>query len=148
MKIPFLPLIIGLSILPACGSQDTKQAEPGSKDDLGTATVFIRSALDDNFDEARKYLLPDSLNVNLLDVEQRFFDRQDSATKAGYHLSSIRVHDLKKLNDSVTVLIYSNSFMNIHDSLKILRQHGQWLVDLKYHYPKNFDTSSVKMPQR
>ncbi len=147
MKIPFRLLIISLSLLPACGSHDTKQVEPEAKDDLGTATAFIRVALDDNFDEARKYMFPDSLNVNLLDVEQRFFDRQDSATKAGYHFSSIRVHDLKKLNDSVTVLIYSNSFMNIHDSLKILRQKGQWLVDLKYHYPKNFDPSSVKSQQ-
>ncbi len=136
--------ICSLSLLFACQNKGSSNEGPGAKDDLGTATAFIRSALDDNFDDARKYLLPDSLNLNLLEVEQRLFERKDSATKAGYHNASIRIHALKKLNDSVTILTFSNSFMNIHDSLKIIRQKDQWLVDLKYRFPQNFDTSSRK----
>jgi hypothetical protein len=52
--------------------------------------------------------------------------------KAGYHEASINLFDSRKVNDSTTVVNYSNSYMNKKDSLKLVRINGQWLIDLKY----------------
>ena len=48
------------------------------------------------------------------------------------------------MNDSTTILIYSNSFKNDHDTLKILRINSQWLVDFKYLYEHDSDTLMSK----
>ncbi len=45
-----------------------------------------------------------------------------------------------RLNDSTTVVIYSNSFKNNWDTLKAVRQKGQWLVDFNYLFDHESDT--------
>jgi len=42
------------------------------------------------------------------------------------------------VNDSTTIIHYSNSYKNKPDSLKIIRINGQWFVDLNFTFqPKD-----------
>jgi hypothetical protein len=49
-----------------------------------------------------------------------------------YADASINIHAVKPLNDSVTIVHYSNSYTNVKDSIKAVRINNQWLIDLKY----------------
>jgi hypothetical protein len=141
-RYPFIPIAIGILflffLLPACNSD--KKPTGQSENDIDAARNFIRAALDGKFDEARTYLLTDSVNINWMDVAERSYQKTDDDTKRGYRSSSINIHQVNPVNDSTTVVIYSNSFKNDHDTLKIIKEKGQWLVDLKYLYEHDMDT--------
>ena len=136
-RYPLIFLFL-LFLLPACGPD--KKPTGKSENDIDAARNFIRAALDGKFDEARNYLLPDSVNTNWMDVAERSYQKTDDDTKRGYRSSSINIHQVTPVNDSTTVVIYSNSFKNDHDTLKIIREKDQWLVDLKYLYEHDMDT--------
>ena len=134
--------IVYLHLLMAC--KNNERAAGKSENDIDAARNFIRAALDGKFDAARTYLLPDSVNINWMDVAERSYLKTDAETKNGYRSSSINIHRVSPLNDSTTVIIYSNSYKNDHDTLKALKQNGQWLVDLKYLYEHDMDTLALK----
>ena len=127
----------------ACNNDDRKETGK-SENDIDAARNFIRAALDGRFAEAKTYLLVDSSNIHYIEMAEINYDRADSATKTGYRVASINVHEVDPVNDSTTIVIYSNSFKNDHDSLKILRLNGHWFVDLKYLYEHDRDTVSLK----
>lgn len=125
----------------ACKEGDKKI--PGkSENNLDAARNFIRAALDGKFNEARSFLLPDSVNINYMDIAERSYQRADQNTRDGYRTSSINIIDVKNpIRDSVTVVIFSNTFKNDPDTLKLIKSGGQWLVDLKYLYLHQEDTT-------
>lgn len=122
--------ILFLLLILACKSPETKKQ--AAENDLDAGRLFIRAALDGRFDLARDYLLTDSLNNNYIDLAERSYQRLSQADKESYKGSTIVVHNNTALSDSVTVLIYSNSFKNDQDTLRVIRKDGKWLVDLKY----------------
>jgi Domain of unknown function (DUF4878) len=126
--------------LAACNTDD-KQSSSKPENDIDAARDFIRDALDGKFEQARKLLLPDSSNTNYMDVAERNYRKADLEIKNGYRGSSINIHQVTPVNDSTTIIIYSNSFKNDHDTLKVLKVSGQWLVDLKYLYEHDMDTT-------
>ena len=135
-------LSAGLMMIALTACRDAeKQATGVSENNIDAARNFIRTALDGKFDEARKYMLTDSVNTNYMDVAERSYQRADKAIKDGYRSSSINIHEVNEpIQDSVTVVIYSNSFRNDPDTLQVIRSGGQWLVDLKYLYEHDADT--------
>jgi hypothetical protein len=142
-KKNLLPLLF-LTILFSCKSSD-KKAEPKSDNKMDAARNFIRATLDGKFDDAKNYMLADSLNMNYLEVAQRSRQNTDQATKDGYRSSSIRFHETINQNDSVSIIVFSNSFKNDHDSLKVIKKENEWLVDLKYLFEHDSDTL-IKKP--
>ena len=82
---------------------------------------------------------------NNIDAARNFsYAKNDQSVKDGYRSASINIHKVNKLNDSTTVIIYSNSYKNDHDTLKVLKVSNQWLVDLKYLFEHDADTLTVK----
>jgi hypothetical protein len=130
-----------LFLLSACGNKDKKDT---AESDVNVATGFIRYALDGKFNDARTYLLSDSVNTNYMDVAERSYKKAEQAVKDGYRESTINIHLVDPVNDSTTVVIYSNSFKKDHDTLKVLRTNGKWLVDLKYLYLHDADSIGIK----
>ena len=127
----------------ACKSNDKK---PTGKSDnsIDAARNFIRSALDGRFDEARTFMLPDSSNINYMDVAERSFQNTDQGVKNNYRSSTILIHNVNDINDSTTILIYSNSYKNDKDTLRVVKVKNQWLVDLKYLFEHSSDTTVNK----
>lgn len=129
-----------LFILTACNNND-RSASGKSENDVVAASNFIRSALDGNFSQARQYMLQDTANLQFLDVAQRNYERAPAETIKSYKESSINIYEVKSLNDSTTVVVYFNSFKKDHDTLKVLKVNDQWLVDLKYLYQHDMDST-------
>ncbi|MES1217513.1 MAG: hypothetical protein ABUT20_18535 [Bacteroidota bacterium] len=127
----------------ACNSNDKKTATI-AENDIDAAREFIRSALDGKFETARIYLLDDSSNIQYITVAERNYQKADAETKYGYRNASIRIYSpVTYINDSTSIIVYSNSYKNDPDTLKVLKKNGQWLVDLKYLYEHDSDSIQI-----
>lgn len=123
----------------ACSNEDAggSGSETASENDVDAARNFIRSALDGKYDRARTFMVQDSVNEQYIDAFERNYKlRMDPEDKRGYRESSINIHGVRSLDDSTTVVNYSNSFKKQNDSLMVVRRDGQWLIDLKYSFSK------------
>ena len=139
--LSFLSAILTVYLIACNNSGQTSKAE----NDIDAARNFIRAALDGKFDIARNYMLQDSSNMQYLDAVERNYVKMDPVTKSNYLSSSITIHLVNPVNDSTTIVIYSNSFKNDHDTLKVLQTNNSWLVDLKYLFTHGSDTSNNKL---
>lgn len=141
MRILNGTLLLSLLLLAACGGAGTESPEPENY--LDAARNFVRAALDGKFREARRYMVDDSVNTNWMDITERNYNKSDAATRDGYRASSINIHKSTPASDSLAYVIYSNSFKNDHDTLKLLLVNGTWKVDLKYLFEHDLDSASA-----
>ncbi len=118
--------------LQAC--QPPQQKIVSAENELDAARLFIRSALDGKFDEAKTFMVQDSINNSYLDIAAQFYQKMPTTEKENYKGSTIVIHSATTINDSVAVVIYSNSYKNDHDTLRIAKSNNAWKVDLKYLY--------------
>ena len=137
MKNAF-PAAALLMLLAACNNGEEKAADS----DLNVATSFVQSALKGDYRTAEKFIVDDSLNRQDLATVARLTERLTKGEKDAYAGASVRIHNRRAVNDSTTIISYSNSYRNKVDSLKVVRQNGKWLVDFKYIF--NHVTDSLK----
>jgi hypothetical protein len=137
-----LIIVLLLTLSVAC-NQAQKNA-PASENNIDAARNFIRAALDGKFNEARNFMLADSINNNYLDVVSRSYENLDPSIKDSYKGSTIIIKNTNELNDSVSVIVYANSYKNDNDTLKVIKNDGQWLVDLKYLYLHDTENQAKK----
>jgi len=114
--------------------------EVKSENAIDAARNFIQSALNGEFDKASQYMVDDSLNRQDLHLMERLSKNLTTDEKQKYKEASIRIHETRPVNDSATVIYYSNSYKNKRDSLKVVNQDGQWLVDFKYIFKQGIDS--------
>ncbi|MEP7372100.1 MAG: hypothetical protein ABI675_01850 [Chitinophagaceae bacterium] len=126
-------LVFGLL---ACNSNDREAASGTSDSDIDAARNFIKAALVGDFQTAKTFMISDSLNLEDLNAIERLNERLTKEEKEKYQEASIRIHQNRKVNDSTSVIYYSNSYRNKTDSLKVVKDKGQWLVDFKYIFHK------------
>jgi Domain of unknown function (DUF4878) len=126
----------------ACKNQDKQTGK--SENDLDAARNFIQAALYGKYDEAKIYMLRDSINEERMRLMERV--RLSSDEKAGLASASINIHNVNPVNDSTTIIIYSNSFKNDKDTLKVVKIKGQWLVDFNYLFEHDKDTLNKQPP--
>jgi hypothetical protein len=128
MRKIIVPLIL-LSFF-ACSTPSKKPQE--AENEIDAARQFIRASLDGRFDLARDFLLNDSLNNNYLDLVQRSYQKVSPADRESYKGATIIIHNASTINDSTSILIFSNSFKNEQDTLRVIKIENKWWVDLKY----------------
>jgi len=138
MKKTALLFVAFLPLFWTCSNETESAAPDKTEGDVDAAREFIRSALDGRWKDARRLILQDSANVQDLDaVEQNYTQRMNVTDQRGYREAQIRIHDTRKQSDSISIITYSNTyFKDRKDSVKVVRVGGQWLVDLKYSFPK------------
>jgi hypothetical protein len=131
-------MIISFLFLPffySCNNNSTEQKATISENDVDAARNFIRSALDGDYSKARSFMLQDSSNTQLLDAFENIYQhRMNRDDKRGYREATINMKEVRPINDSITIVNYSNSYKKKIDSLKIVKLNGQWLVDFKYSF--------------
>lgn len=108
-------------------------------DALETGRVFIRASLDGDFKTAEKLLYRDSLNVQYFDTYQTLYSRLSAQKKKLFKESSYNINKYLDVDDSTTIINYSNSYMNRPLEIKVIRKSGDWWIDFKY-------TSSGNLP--
>lgn len=129
-----------LLCLTACNNGDRQSTSTGSDSDIDAARNFIQAALVGDFERAKTFMVNDSLNHEDLNAIQRLNERLTKEEKEKYQGASIRIHQDRKINDSTSVIHYSNSFRNKKDSLKVIKINGEWLVDFKFMFHKTTDS--------
>ena len=117
-----------------------KAADVKSENDIDAARNFIRAALDGEYEKGKKLLVSDSTNFQYFEEYEKSHLKMGADEKKKYKSASINVHAITPVNDSVTIIIYSNSYKNNHDTLKLMRTGDQWMVDLKYLFNHDMDT--------
>lgn len=136
--ISFLFLLLAFG---SCKNND-RQQNNNAETDIDAARNFIRATMDGDYRTARTYMLSDSMNTQFLDVyERNYNERMTLEDKEGYKEASINIHQLKNINDSTSVIYYSNSYFKADThQLKVIKVHNQWLVDLKYYFQAKKDS--------
>lgn len=135
MKNTFYLCLLLLVCFYACNNESGKEI-PTSENGVDAARNFIRSTMDGNYDKAKTFMLRDSQNSSQLTVYERYYnEKMKPDEKQNYKAASINIHEIKPINDSTTVILYSNTFFrkDTHQ-LKSVRIDGRWLVDFKYYF--------------
>ena len=135
--IQLTPLLILL--LSAC-NDSTKEEEIKPANGMDAASKFLRAALDGDYKKARTYLVKDSTNHQMIDIYEKDYNNSlPPEDKKAYKTASIRfLKETHEVNDSTTIVHYSNSYKNKPDSLKIVKLNGQWFIDLNFTFqPKD-----------
>jgi hypothetical protein len=133
MKSKIVLFFFAVLAFTACTNDEKVMAT--SESEVDAARNFIRASLDNNFEEAKNYILTDSTNTEYLEAARRNRAHLSKEDNQKYREASIQIYDTKKVADSASIVIYSNSYKNQKDSLKVVQQNGQWLVDFKYSFP-------------
>ncbi len=132
-------LIICLTGVVACKNAE----EIKSENAIDAARNFIQAALNGDFEKAGTFMVNDSLNLQDLHLMERMSRNLTKEEKNKYREASIRIHETRQIDDSSSVIYYSNSFRNKKDSLKVISQNGQWLVDFKYIFKQGQEALPV-----
>ena len=138
MKKILLPVIATL-LLAACNNSDKNEA---SENDIDAARNFIQAALKSDYQKARSFMLPDSANQESMSLVERVHLSPEE--KKGLAAATINIHGVNRVDTATTIVIFSNSFKNNQDTLRVKKVNGQWLVDLNYLF--THDRDSVDIP--
>lgn len=107
--------------------------------DMEVARSFIDAVKQGHFKDAADLMIKDEENEQaLIKLEQQEHSiPKEDAEK--YKSSDIIIGEVTPVvNDSVTIISYSNSY-NIENKskVKVVKVNGQWLIDLKYTFSGN-----------
>ena len=129
-------ILLLLAVIVAIASCNQERERPTEA--LDTAREFIRSSLDGDYDWARQLMIKDSLNLYELDIiEKKYKDEMSKKDKEGYKNSSIIIHSVDNVSDTVVIVNYSNSYKKKQMPVKVIKREGLWQVDFNYTFTGN-----------
>jgi len=128
-----LKLFTAIFLLLLLGSCNNKRTNPTT--DIDVARAFIKDILENNFKDAKRFLLDDETNNQYFELSRKEFEHKSKEELKEYKDADIIVNELTSLNDSITIINYSNSYKKeSKGKVKVVRINGQWFVDLKYMF--------------
>ena len=125
MKKAFTALVF---IIAACNTGNSYRKAEDAQD---AGREFIRASLNGDYDRARFYMLPDSVNELLLNKWKKDYHQLNETAREQYKDADILPINIQSLNDSVTSYTYANSYKKDTTTIRIIRKNGDWLVDFK-----------------
>ena len=132
--------ISSLLLFFACNNSPKESDDVKPENGMDAANKFLRAALDGDYKKARTYLVKDSTNNQMIDIYEKDYNTSlPPEDKKAYKTASIRfLKETHEVNDSTTIVHYSNSYKNRPDSLKVIKLNGQWFIDLNFTFqPKD-----------
>ncbi len=130
IKLFFFSIMISFT---ACNnSPEVKKTDP-----LESGRGFIEASLKGDYNEAKKYLLQDSTNIEYFNGLKDFNSKRSKEEKEGYSDANILIDSTEKISDSITIISYSNTYKKKPSKLKMVRKNNEWLVDFKYTFTGN-----------
>lgn len=106
--------------------------------DIDVAHTFIKATLENDYTTAETYLLKDETNRQYLEVWEKQFVKLSKEELNKYKNADIIVNEVSNVNDSITIVNYSNSYKKeVKTKVKMVKISGKWLVDFKYTFSGN-----------
>ncbi|MEO8412223.1 MAG: hypothetical protein ABI472_01130 [Ginsengibacter sp.] len=133
MKKIIITIMASVCIMTAC----KHPAEVRKSDPLESGRGFIESILQGDYDEAEKYILKDSTNMEYFNGLKDFNSKRSNEEKEGYKEANILIDSTQQVSDSITIITYSNTYKNRPSKLKMIKKNKEWLVDFKYTFDGN-----------
>jgi len=120
----------------AISSCNTEKKSPNT--DIEVAREFIKNILESNFKDAETFVLKEETNRQFFELFKKEFESKTKSELESFKNADIIINEISPLNDSVSIINYSNSFKKDKtNKLKMVRINGQWMVDLKYTFSGN-----------
>jgi hypothetical protein len=124
-------LTLALFLFGSCsGPEGFKKPE----DALDAAREFVRSVLDGDYKRAELYVLPEEEDIRLFNRYKDYMKNQPEKERLGLKSSSILVNKVEPLNDSVSIINYSNSYSKKPMDIRVVKKDGEWWVDFSYTF--------------
>ena len=117
-----------LILLIGCG--ENLQEYTKAENALDAGREFINACLIGDF--AKAAFFSDSRagkNLKLQEIERKY-RLKDKEERQQYRTASINIREVKELNDSITLIYFSNSVDKVSDSLAVVKQKDNWRVKL------------------
>lgn len=128
-----IKLLISIGIFTALYSCSGGHTVPNT--DMDVARAFIKDVLDNDFKDAKNLVLDEDINNQYFDLAKKEFESKNEGELKKYKDADIIINELKNVNDSVTILNYSNSYKKeAKNEIKVVKVNGRWLVDLKHTF--------------
>ncbi len=133
MKRTLFLVIMGCMALTSCNTE-----KKITNTDIEVARGFIKDILDNNFKDAETFVLKEETNQQYFELFKKEYESKSKAELENYKNADIIINEISPINDSVSIINYSNSFKkDKSNKLKMVRINGQWMVDLKYTFSGN-----------
>lgn len=118
-------------ILSGCtGNQQYKKPD----DALEAGREFIRFALDGDMRKAKVFILPGAANERLFDKIEKKYAANGPEERSRYKDASIIINKSQAINDSTTIINFSNSYKREDSEIMLVKVNGEWWVDFKYTF--------------
>ena len=130
MKMKLFIAILFFAAFTACN--DTRR---NPVTDIDVARAFIKDILENDYKNAKTLVLDEEMNKQYFELSKKDFEGKSKEELENYKKADIIINEIKNVNDSVTIVNYSNSYKkNIKYEVKVVRINSQWLVDLKHTF--------------
>ncbi len=134
MARSILVLLTSLILIYSCNNEK-KDSIPTTSLEAGRA--FIRASLDGDFSRAENLILKDTQNIQIFERFKSFYAKLPVENKKGYKEAGYTINKYDDINDSTTIINYSNDYMNKPMEIKVVRENKEWKIDFKYTYSGN-----------
>jgi hypothetical protein len=139
MKKHFLFLIL-ISIISSCNQPEGfKEAE----DPLDAGREFVRAVLDGNYEKAILYIDDNQEDKDLFDRYKKYMKNQPKKEKLQLKSSSIIINKVQNLNDTASIINFSNSYSMKPMELKVVQKNKKWRVDFSFTFSGNIPANDI-----
>jgi hypothetical protein len=107
------------------------------EDPLDAGRDFVRAVLDGDFEKASIYVSDNEEDKEIFERYENYMKKQPRSERLNLKSASIIVNKVEKLNDSVTIINFSNSHTMKPTDLKVVKQDNSWKVDFSYTFSGN-----------
>lgn len=128
---------LGLILLLTLSACSTPEGFKQPEDPLDAGREFIRAVLDGDYKKASLYVIEDKEDLELFDRYEVYMKKQPRKERLSLKSSSIIINKSENLNDSVTIINFSNSHTQKPMDLKVVRVNQAWKVDFSYTFSGN-----------
>ena len=111
-----------------------------AEDPMDAGREFLRSVLDGDFEKASLYVLDNAEDKELLERYKGYMKNQPQKERLNLKSSSIIINKIVNVNDSVTIINYSNSYSMKPTDLKVVLSDKKWRIDFSYTFSENMQS--------
>lgn len=127
--------IASIALIYASCNQPEGFKEP--EDPLDAGREFVRAVLDGDFEEANLYIAENPEDQEIFERYVSYMKKQSKQEKLNLKSASIIINKVENLNDSISIINYSNSYSNKPIELKVVRETKGWRIDFSYTFSGN-----------
>lgn len=135
-KIPrhiFYSLCCAILLFACAEPEGFRQPE----DPLDTGREFVRAVLNGDYKKATLYLNNDPEDQELFNRYVKYQKKQPTKEKLFLKSASIIINEVEHVNDSTSIINFSNSHTMTPMNLKIIKSDKSWKVDFSYTFSEN-----------